>query len=530
MTTPGTLVTPNVRLSRLLGKGGMGSVWVADDLALEREVAVKFINEVDASDEARARFELEAKSAARIKSPHVVQIFDYGVAQDGHPFIIMELLEGEDLCQRMARGPMTPAELAPILMQAATGLAAAHATGVVHRDIKPPNIFLVATPSGVPFVKVLDFGIAKFATPPGSVGSSAPLTQTGTVVGSPEYMSPEQLRSQDGATLATDIWALGVVAYEALTRQRPFGGDTLISLSLAICEGHYDAERIPVALRPWFQRALSTRPEYRFGSAIEAAESFAALASEPTGAPMVMPRAAAPQPGGLRLGRGVVFAAAGVAFVVGAAIVVAAVSSARSDDVQAETRATAPGSGTAAPQTVAAAPASVTATKGGDVEEAPAASTSSQPPSAPATAARQGPPRQAPVAAQCKKPCSDVGACGLIDGSCYPRSDADCRQAYRCKAFGACTSSGGQCKPSNDADCAASSRCASYGNCGFGAVCHPKTDAHCRQSANCAERGLCALSGKSCAPGSNADCQASSRCAKMGHCLKKGGTCSKTAQ
>ncbi len=273
---PGTVVGHNVRLKRLLGRGGMGSVWVAEHEALETEVAVKFISpEIAAIPEAVARFKREATAAAQLKSPHVVQIFDHGVTPDGLPFIVMELLEGEDLATRIGRtGKLPVAEVAAIVNQAGKALGRAHARGIVHRDIKPDNIFLVDA-GGEAFVKLLDFGIAKR-----SADAALNMTSTGTMVGTPYFMSPEQVMSAKDADFRSDLWSLAVVAYNALTGRVPFFAETLGALCVAIHGGNFvpvtrGAPELPPALDGWFQRALARDPVARFASAKELADAFA---------------------------------------------------------------------------------------------------------------------------------------------------------------------------------------------------------------------------------------------------------------
>src|SRR5262249_44988052 len=157
---------------------------------------------------------------AQIKSPHVAQVFDHGVTADGAPYIVMELLDGEDLKQRVRRlGPLPPAEVARIISQAASALGRAHRLGIVHRDIKPDNLVSLDI-EGELFVKVLDFGVAK-----GALGGNLAMTSTGSVVGTPMYMSPEQILSAKHVDFRADLWALSVVAYFALTGHTPFAGE-----------------------------------------------------------------------------------------------------------------------------------------------------------------------------------------------------------------------------------------------------------------------------------------------------------------
>lgn len=274
----GALITQNIRLVRLLGKGGMGSVWVADHLTLRTQVAVKFISEEHGQNaDVLDRFSREATSAAQIKSPHVVQVFDHGVFQ-GSPYIVMELLLGEDLAGRIERGPLALGEIAFILQQVGKALHQAHALGIVHRDIKPANVFLTTSGDEL-HVKLLDFGVAKMTRDP-----SFRTTQTGQLVGTPCYMSPEQVFSRGAVDQRADLWALAVLTYEAVTGELPFLGNTLGDIYLAINSGvHRPPSKIerafPSALDAWFKRAFSADPALRFASVREQVDAFAAVAS-----------------------------------------------------------------------------------------------------------------------------------------------------------------------------------------------------------------------------------------------------------
>lgn len=272
---PGYLVSKHVKLVRMLKRGGMGSVWIADHIALQTQVAVKFMSGGSADDPAMVtRFAREATSAAQIKSPHVVQVHDHGVTPEGEPFIVMELLEGEDLASRMKRlGTLALDEVATILLQTCRVLGKAHQMGIIHRDIKPSNIFLVDT-DGEIFIKVLDFGVAKLR------GEESEITTTGAMVGTLVYMSPEQLLSARRVDHRADLWSLAVVAYRAITGDLPFKDDEGIgALCRALEAGiffppsEFDAT-LSKDIDAWFERAFQREASRRFESAREFLEEF----------------------------------------------------------------------------------------------------------------------------------------------------------------------------------------------------------------------------------------------------------------
>ncbi|MBI4704774.1 MAG: protein kinase [Deltaproteobacteria bacterium] len=269
---PGAMVTGSLRLVEKLGEGGMGSVWVAEHLALKTQVAVKFISPalIEASPGIAARFSREAALAAQIQSPHVVHTYDHGETEDGIPFIVMELLEGESLDDRLERDrTLSLRETVTIVAQVSKALGRAHKLGIVHRDIKPANLFLVDSGYEL-FAKVLDFGIAKQTDLPPSGG----MTATGAVIGTPDYMSPEQMLGAKGASFTADLWALAVVAYRALTGRLPFLGETLAALVIAINKAELTPPSklradLPPEVDAWFARALHRDVQSRFGSAKE---------------------------------------------------------------------------------------------------------------------------------------------------------------------------------------------------------------------------------------------------------------------
>jgi len=280
--SPGLMVTHNVRLTRPLGEGAMGCVWVADHLTLRTQVAVKFISAELASDggEILARFVQEASIAAQIRSPHVVQIFDQGVMGDGTPYMVMELLEGESLMEWLERrGRLSVQETSTVMVHVARALRKAHEQGVVHRDIKPDNIFVHAQEDGL-FCKVLDFGIAKQTKLP-KMG----LTNAGVMVGTPEYMSPEQVLSAKDVDYRADLWALAVTAYQMLTGHLPFYAEALGTLCVKLLDGKFQPPSelradLAKGMDAWFLRALAHDPANRFQSAREMSQAFLRLVAE----------------------------------------------------------------------------------------------------------------------------------------------------------------------------------------------------------------------------------------------------------
>ena len=286
---PGAMLSPSIRLFRPLGEGGMGSVWLAEHLALGAPVAVKFLHRSLVQNEAcGARFRREALAAARIRSPHVVQILDQGVS-DGLPYIVMELLEGETLEAAIERrGRLTISETAEVVRQVGRVLAKAHDLGIAHRDIKPDNLILIEGEME-PFVKVIDFGIAKSGDDAGRI------TTAGIVMGTPQYMSPEQLAGYDvGAE--TDLWALGVIAYLCLTGSLPFEGDDMVSVATSMAEDQVAppsllCDDLPRSLDAWFQRIFDPNPNLRFPSARALLAALEAALAQPDQGPRL---AAAP--------------------------------------------------------------------------------------------------------------------------------------------------------------------------------------------------------------------------------------------
>jgi eukaryotic-like serine/threonine-protein kinase len=230
---PGDVIGGKYGLVRLLGEGGMGSVWVAENMSLKANVALKLIRADVAEASANERFLSEARLAARLQHSAIVRVFDFGKTEHDEPYIVMELLEGETLGQRLTRlGAIDPTELCQTLLPIIDALHSAHGHGVIHRDLKPDNVFVAKTEGGGVQPKLLDFGIAKLRGE--GAFHSTKLTQAGTLIGSPDYMSPEQARGETDLDPRSDVWGLCVLAYECLVGKPPFHGDNYNALLWAI--------------------------------------------------------------------------------------------------------------------------------------------------------------------------------------------------------------------------------------------------------------------------------------------------------
>ena len=264
------------RLDERLGAGGMGSIWRAHHLLLAAPVAVKLIDrEAVPDEETLGRFMREAQSAATLRSPHVVQILDYGV-DDKLPFIVMELLDGENLAQRLRRlGKLGSGDTARIVTHIGRAMARAHEANIVHRDLKPENVFLIRN-EDEEIAKVLDFGVAKVSV--GALGQDGTRTRTGSILGTPYYMSPEQAQGNKTVDHRSDLWSLGVIAFECLTGKRPFYSDGLGDLVLQICIRDIpvpsESSSVPLGFDAWFARAVARDPEARFQSARELTDAL----------------------------------------------------------------------------------------------------------------------------------------------------------------------------------------------------------------------------------------------------------------
>lgn len=280
---PGEVLAGKYVVERVVGAGGMGVVVAARHEELDRRVALKFLLPAAArAGDAKARFLREARAAVGLKSEHVARVLDVGTLESGAPYIVMEYLEGSDLRDLVERrGPLPTEEAVDYVLQAAEAVAEAHALGIVHRDLKPANLFVTARNDGTAMVKVLDFGISKVLQTTASADHG--LTGTDVVMGSPSYMSPEQIRSAKHVDTRTDIWALGVVLYELLTATPPFDGDNVATLSAQICmdaAAPIEAPGVPEGLSAVVMRCLEKAPEARYQNLAELAVALAPFAPD----------------------------------------------------------------------------------------------------------------------------------------------------------------------------------------------------------------------------------------------------------
>ncbi|MEO8554553.1 MAG: serine/threonine-protein kinase, partial [Kofleriaceae bacterium] len=266
----GEVIAEKYRVERVLGVGGMGMVVAATHVDLGQEVAIKLmLPQHDRN--AVARFHHEAQAVARMRSEHVCKVFDVG-AHLGRPFMVLELLDGQDLAQLLARKRRLPVgDVVDCIVQTLDALAEAHAHGIVHRDLKPSNIFVTTARDGSAMVKLIDFGVSKSATS---------MTRTGMTIGTPAYMAPEQMSSARTVDARADLWAIGVIAYEAITGTNPFVADTIPAMVIRSMQ--YDPPAIPGAFGAVVMRCLAKLPEARFGSAVELADALAPYGSPAT--------------------------------------------------------------------------------------------------------------------------------------------------------------------------------------------------------------------------------------------------------
>jgi serine/threonine-protein kinase len=273
--TPGALVGQVVadkyRIDSIIGEGGMGYVVAAHHMQLETKVAIKLMRpELAVSGEAVERFAREARAAVRITSQHVARVFDVGTLPNGAPYMVMEFLEGSDLSSIVhKRGPLPIGEAVDYVLQACEAIGEAHQAGIVHRDLKPANLFCARRADGMPIIKVLDFGISKLTG--GAASGSLQHTKTTAIMGSPFYMSPEQMESTRGVDARTDIWGIGVILYELVTGRTPFEGSALPEICLRVATQQPPSMRTlradaPAALELVILRCLEKDRDKRYGN------------------------------------------------------------------------------------------------------------------------------------------------------------------------------------------------------------------------------------------------------------------------
>jgi len=281
----GQVVAQKYRVDRFIGQGGMGVVVAGFHLELDQPVAIKFLlSESGLESEGAERFRREARAAAKIHSEHVARVFDIGLLDERVPYMVMELLNGNDLEHEIERrGPLPAAEAIGYVLQAIDAVAEAHSVGIVHRDLKPTNLFLAQRADGSRIVKVLDFGISK------SLGSGrereVALTRTAAFVGSPLYMSPEQMRSARDVDARADVWALGAISYVMVTGQLPHPGTSLPEVCLAVMNNtprplNDFIANAPPGLEPILMKCLAKEPAQRYASVAELAEQLLPFAPE----------------------------------------------------------------------------------------------------------------------------------------------------------------------------------------------------------------------------------------------------------
>jgi eukaryotic-like serine/threonine-protein kinase len=289
----GTILAGKYRIDRMLGRGGMGLVVQAMHLQLQQPVAIKFLLPEVQNATVVQRFMREAQAAVRLRSEHVARVLDVGALEAGTPYIVLEYLEGTDL-KGFPRAQLGIGDLIDLVLQACEALTEAHALGIVHRDIKPANLFITSSLGGTPFLKLLDFGISK-AWP------TSDLTGSQAALGTPAYMSPEQMRSSRGVDHRSDIWSLGVVLYELLQGVKPFESDTLPAVILKVVNDPLPklTAAMPAGLDAVVYRCLEKDPARRFQSIADLAVALAPYAQSSAQVAITLQRTRST--GGLRL-------------------------------------------------------------------------------------------------------------------------------------------------------------------------------------------------------------------------------------
>ena len=293
----GQVIDGKYRIVRLLGTGGMGAVYEGENVRIRRKVAIKMLHlSVSTQADVVKRFEREAQASALVGSEHICEVLDLGVLADNTRYMVMEYLDGETLSSRIKRhGRLLPHQTIPLLLQILEALGAAHAAGIIHRDLKPDNVFILPQRSGMKdFIKILDFGVSKFAQ---TGGEEMNVTRAGAVVGTPYYMSPEQAKGSSAIDARTDVYAIGVLLYQATTGQVPYQAETFNELLFKIVLEVAPPPQVYVPdIDPEFAgiilKAMAREPEHRFQSCAEfaaALQSFHLARSSALPAPPAAP-------------------------------------------------------------------------------------------------------------------------------------------------------------------------------------------------------------------------------------------------
>jgi eukaryotic-like serine/threonine-protein kinase len=302
----GDLIAERFRLEQQLGEGGMGVVWAARHVVTRKSVALKFVKHTNRADpETRQRFLREARAACAVRHPSVVEVHDVLELDDGSPVMVMDLLVGESMAQRLHREHKLPLpEVARIMVPVCAGVGSAHALGIVHRDLKPDNIFLCVEGDGSTGVKVLDFGIAKLTATEGDAAHTGASTNTGMLLGTPYYMAPEQMFAEKDIDHRADLWAIGVILYQALAGQRPTQGANVAQIIKVIARENIVplrelAPSLPEPVLGLVGRLLALDRDERASDlreVVSVLSEYTSVHAEPFGAPRAAPSSSAPTP------------------------------------------------------------------------------------------------------------------------------------------------------------------------------------------------------------------------------------------
>jgi serine/threonine protein kinase len=280
---PGAVIDGKYRVDRVIGRGGVGLVVAATHLEMAQRVAIKMIrDDIPMQRELLDRFQREARAAAMIRSEHVARVLDVGRLPTGRPYIVMEYLEGEDLEQVVSRGPLHVTSAVDFALQACEALAEAHRAGIIHRDLKPANLFLTRRSDGAPLIKLLDFGISKIQ--PLTAIRESRSVETTSIMGSPGYMAPEQMKSTRDVDARADVWSLGAVLYEIVVGRPAFEGSSMLEIlnAIAACNPVPPSTLqpgVPPALDLVIRQCLTTDPELRYPGVAELAMALQPFAS-----------------------------------------------------------------------------------------------------------------------------------------------------------------------------------------------------------------------------------------------------------